>query len=302
MKSVGGSLYECVYLPGHPSLSASNADDGSYHSRDLFVQHPKHPKRWKYVSRLDDRVTLINGEKVLPLPIEGTIRQHGLVDEAVVVGVQRVEPGLLVFRAAAAQGTPEEEILDHIWPTVEDANARAEQFSRIGRAMVKVLPAGTACPRTDKGSIIRAQIYHMFADDINQMYSRANDRTGSLQLNVKDTASHLLTLCQKELRVPISTVHDDFYSHGVDSLQAIQLRRQILGNFKFADGAIIPQNLVYDTGNISRLAEAIYAIQNGQDTQQEDERALARDWIEKYSSFTCNPGSGAPSHQRAVVR
>ena len=102
---------------------------------------------------------------------------------------------------------------------------------------------------------------------------------------MKDTASHLLTLCQKELRALISTVHDDFYSHGVDSLQAIQLRRQILGNFKFADGAIIPQNLVYDTGNISRLAEAIYVIQNCQDTQQEDERAMARNWIEKYSLY-----------------
>lgn len=110
----GGSLYECVYLPGHRSLSASNADDGSYNSQDLFVQHPTHPKRWKYVARRDDRVTLINGEKVLPLPIEGTIRQHPFVEEAVVVGLQKAEPGLLIFRAPAAQDTPAEEIPDDI--------------------------------------------------------------------------------------------------------------------------------------------------------------------------------------------
>ncbi|GLA56115.1 hypothetical protein AnigIFM63604_004653, partial [Aspergillus niger] len=114
MKWVSGSLYECVYLPGHPSLSASNADDGSYHSQDLFVQHPTHPKRWKYVARRKDRVTLINGEKVLPPRIEGTIRQHPLVDEAVVIGVQKVEPGLLIFPAEAAQDTPAEEFLNHI--------------------------------------------------------------------------------------------------------------------------------------------------------------------------------------------
>ncbi|KAL5366111.1 hypothetical protein BJX96DRAFT_169654 [Aspergillus floccosus] len=280
---VGGSVYECVYLPGHPSLSASNADDGSYHSGDLFVQHPTHPKRWKYVARGDDRVTLTNGEKVLPLPIEGTIRRHPLVDKAVVVGVQKAEPGLLIFRAQAAKDTPAEEILDHIWSTVEEANARAEQFSRISRAMVTVLPEGTVCPRTDKRSIIRTQVYADFKDDINRMYSRSDDRAGALQLSVDDTAAHLLTLCQKELHVPISTVHDNLYSYG------------------FADAATVLQNLVYDAGNISRLAEAIYAIQHGQHTQHKDERALARDWIERYSSFPGTPGLGAPSQEKAVI-
>ncbi|BCS11960.1 putative NRPS-like protein biosynthetic cluster [Aspergillus luchuensis] len=300
MKWVSGSLYECVYLPGHPSLSASNADDGSYHSRDLFVQHPTHPKRWKYVARRDDRVTLINGEKVLPHPIEGTIRQHPLVDEAVVVGVQKAEPGLLIFRAAAAQDTPAEEVLDHI-AMVEEANARAEQFSRISRAMVTVLPAGAACPRTDKGLIIRAQVYDDFEDDISKMYSRCHDRSGALQLSVDDTAAHLLRRCQNELRLPISTVHEDLYSQGVDSLQVIQLRRQYCRDFKFADAATVPQNLVYEAGNISRLAELIYAIQHGQDTQHEDEWALARDWVEQYSSFSGTPGSGARSNEKAAI-
>ncbi|GLA10090.1 hypothetical protein AnigIFM60653_001475 [Aspergillus niger] len=301
MKWVSGSLYECVYLPGHPSLSASNADDGSYYSRDLFVQHPIHPKRWKYVARRDDCVTLINGEKVLPLRIEGTIRQHPLVDEAVVVGVQKAEPGLLIFRAAAAQDTPAEQVLDHIWPTVEEANAWAEQFSRISRAMVIVLPAGAACPRTDKGSIIRAQVYNDYKDDISKMYSRCHDGSGALQLSVDDIAAHLLKLCQNELRLPVSTVHEDLYSHGVDSLQAIQLRRQICRDFKFADAATVPHNLVYDAGNISRLAELIYAIQHGQDTQHEDEWALARDWVQQYSSFSGTPGSGARSNEKAAI-
>ena len=116
--------------------------------------------------------------------------------------VSRVGPGLLVFRAATAQDTPKEDILDHNWPTMEDANARQNSF--------------------------RASVY-----DINQMYSRSNDRIGSVQLNVKNTASHLLTLCQKELRVPISTVHDDFYSHGGrdGNLFALRLAKRAFSGF-----------------------------------------------------------------------
>lgn len=185
---------------------------------------------------------------------------------------------------------------------MEEANAQAEQFSRIARAMVTVLPAGAACPRTDKGSIIRAQVYKNFADDINQMYSHSLDASGGLRLSVDDTAAHLLALCQNELRVPISRVHDDLYSYGVDSLRAILLRRQICRDSKFPDNGNVPQNLMYDAGDISRLAGAIYAIQHGQHTQHEDDQALARDWIERYSSLSGTPGSGAPSYDKAVVR
>lgn len=118
MKPVGDSLYECVYLSGHPALNISNSDEppGSFHSQDIFAPHPTIPDRWKYVTRLDDRITLVNGEKVLPLPIEGQIKQHPLIDEAVVVGVGKAAPGLLIFRSVEAKQLSDKELLDIIWP------------------------------------------------------------------------------------------------------------------------------------------------------------------------------------------
>ncbi|KAI4113110.1 MAG: hypothetical protein LQ345_005845, partial [Seirophora villosa] len=102
MSPLGSSLFECVYLKGHPALSTTEVSDdplpGSWHSKDVFTPHPTIPDTWKYVTRLDDRVTLINGEKVLPLPIEGRMREDPLVREAAVVGIDRSIPGLLVFR------------------------------------------------------------------------------------------------------------------------------------------------------------------------------------------------------------
>src|SRR5213078_4671350 len=107
-----------VFLAGYPALSVSNSDDppGSFHSKDVFTPHPVIPERWKYVTRLDDRVTLLNGEKVLPLPIECCIRKHPLIREAVVVGIGKAVPGLLVFRSNAAKGLSDNDFVDAIWP------------------------------------------------------------------------------------------------------------------------------------------------------------------------------------------
>ena len=89
------AVCECIVLDGHRAKSISNSDDppNSFHTSDLFVAHPSIPNAWKFVGRADDRVTLLNGEKVLPLPIEGRIVQDPLVREAVVFGMDRAVPG-----------------------------------------------------------------------------------------------------------------------------------------------------------------------------------------------------------------
>jgi len=88
MRPVDGEICEAIVLDGLKSKAISNSDDppNSYHTSDLFAPHPMIPDAWKFVGRLDDRITLLNGEKVLPLPIEGRIRRHPLVKEAVIFG------------------------------------------------------------------------------------------------------------------------------------------------------------------------------------------------------------------------
>lgn len=83
--------------------SNSNDPPNSYHTSDLFIPHPVIKNAWKPIGRLDDRITLLNGEKVLPLAIEGRITQHKYVREAVVFGVDRSVPGLLLFKGANAR-------------------------------------------------------------------------------------------------------------------------------------------------------------------------------------------------------
>lgn len=288
MKPIGGSLYECVYLAGHPALTMSNSNEppGSFHSKDVFTPHPTIPNRWKYASRLDDRITLVNGEKVLPLPIEGHIKQHPFIDEAVVVGVGKTAPGLLVFRAEQAAHLSDSDYLGAIWSTIDEANSRAEQFSQISRDMVAILPNSSKFPRTDKGSMIRAQVYLQHANLINSIYTKAERAAeGDLQLNLAATRSRLMQLCHDDLGIPISNVDANFFAEGIDSLKAIHLRRLVLRSFKFDVGKCPAQNVVFEMGNVSRLSEHIYALQNGKKVTTESDASVMTGLIKKYSVF-----------------
>ncbi|KAJ5669929.1 uncharacterized protein N7477_005292 [Penicillium maclennaniae] len=289
MKPIGDSLYECVYLKGHPALTTSNSDEppGSFHSKDVFTPHPTIPDRWKYASRLDDRITLVNGEKVLPLPIEGYIKQDVLIHEAVIFGLGKAVPGLLIFQSQEAgdANISNDQYIDTIWPTIEGANARAERFSQISRDMIAVLPFASKFPRTDKGSMIRAQVYLQYAEVIESIYKNAEQVVGDLRLDLTGTQSRLMDFCRGSLGVSLSGVEADFFAEGIDSLKAIHLRRLILQNFSFDQDAL-PQNVVYETGNVLRLAKHICAIQNGESVVSKDTDAdFVKNLIQKYSSY-----------------
>lgn len=304
MKPLGSSLFECVYLAGHPALTTSNSNEppGSFHSKDVFTPHPSIPNRWKYASRLDDRITLVNGEKVLPLPIEGYIKQDPLIHEAVVVGLGKAAPGLLIFKAAEAEDLSTEEYLETIWPTIEGANARAERFSQIPRDLIVVLSHTSKFPRTDKGSMIRAQVYLQYAGVIDGIYTSAERVEGSLQLDLPETQSVLMGLCRNELGISLSSAKADFFAEGVDSLKAIHLRRLVLQNFQF-DNDGVGQNVVYETGSIARLAEHICALQSGKSTSViENDAEAMLDLIHRYSSFQEHiPQSSTNSTTKSVV-
>ncbi|KAK2607921.1 hypothetical protein N8I77_006562 [Diaporthe amygdali] len=266
MNSIGGGQYEVVYLKGHPGLTTSNSDHprpGSWHSKDVFVPHPTIPEAWKYVTRLDDRITLVNGEKILPLDIEGRLREDKLVREAMVVGVDKPVPGLLAFRATASDHLSDEAYLDAIWPSVADANSRSEAFAQITRDMIAVIPSSTIYPQTDKGNIIRAQVYNKFSDEIKQLYSRLDETPeGGLKLNIHELEEFITSAFKSHAGVLIPSVEDDFFSCGVDSLRAIQIRRFIQKSIDVGRNEL-PSNVVYEHGNVRQLAIYLYSLRCG---------------------------------------
>lgn len=304
MDKIAEGVYECVALDGLGSKTATNSDNppNSFRTKDLFAPHPTKPNAWKYLSRLDDRLTLMNGEKVLPLPIEGRIRQEHLVKEAAVFGAGRTVPGLLVFRADEAASMSDEEYFNAIWPAVEAANARAETFSRIPRELVVVLPADTSYPRTDKGTFIRAQLYDLFQSTIEEAYDRfENGQSGTLALDIPELEQFLLTLFESDLKAKLS-INSDFYQAGIDSLQCTRMWSTIKKKLDLGGKqSELSQNVLYETANVAALARHLYHLRTGEGDVVQDETAAMAQLIEKYSRFSKHEPSEVQRSDKQVV-
>ncbi|KAL8933717.1 MAG: hypothetical protein Q9216_006236 [Gyalolechia sp. 2 TL-2023] len=288
-RCMGDDQYEFVFLKDYPSRVESNSDDppDSFYSKDIYSRHPTIPNAWKYLGRFDDRVTLTNGEKVLPLPIEGRIREQPLVREAVVFGVAKSVPGLLVFRSEEAKEMPDEEFIDHIWPDVKDANLAAEGFSQIGKDMIVPLPADAKYPQTDKGSFIRPQVYLAYEKEISEVYDRLEQQQeGTLQLEVPELEEHIIRLGRGLLGEQLENKTSDFFSAGMDSLRAIQLRSLIIKDLDLGGNSkSLNQNIVFETSNVENLARHLYDLRKGHTSDIEDAKKLMERLTEKYSVF-----------------
>ncbi|OAG01988.1 acetyl-CoA synthetase-like protein [Paraphaeosphaeria sporulosa] len=287
MRPVGGGQYECIYLRGHPGLSSTSLEsetDGSWRSKDIFVPHSTVLDAWKYITRTDDRITLINGEKVLPLPIEGCIRENHLVREAVVIGIDRPIPGLLVFKSHLADQIPDGEYVDSIWPTIQDANAAAESFSQITKDMIWVFLSTEEYPRTDKNSIIRAQVYRTFAQQIDMLYARIEAQEGCLKLSLPAIEEFLRETFEDIVGASMPSAETDYFSAGVDSLRAIQMRRIIQKTLDLGGHELSP-NVVYEYQSPKKLAQYLHSLRTGTSMAVDGEAELMGQLITDHSTF-----------------
>lgn len=307
-KPRGINLYECVVADGWPSKVQSNQPDGSYATKDLFEPHPSIPRAWKYICRLDDTIVLVNGEKFNPVAMEGTVRSNKHVAEAVVFGAGRPYLGMLVVPAPCTSANTSSEILDIVWPTIISANKNADEFARISRTMIKVLPHNCEYPRTDKGSIIRQAFYRTYEAEIQEIYDAADigaskDRLRSMGL--AELREYLRNLATNTLSAVASfSDDDDFFALGLDSLQAIQMRSEILQTVDVG-GMRLGQNIVFEHPSVEKLSGFLSALSSGKDTEKqgsvkEDMEAL----IKKYSivdSRTRHERSTVVSHPNLIL-
>ncbi|KAH8804874.1 hypothetical protein F5884DRAFT_735559 [Xylogone sp. PMI_703] len=290
MEEVTPGLFECIALDGLPSKNTSNSDrpPNSFHTKDLFRHHPDPAKfnLWQYVTRMDDRITLINGEKVLPVPIEGHIRLHPLVKEAIVFGIGRTVPGLILFRSENADSMSRVEYLSEVWPAIEVANSKTEKFSQIPKDLIIDLPYGTPYPTTPKGTFIRTQMYEQFAEFIEKAYAVFENGSGSLKLDIPELEGFLFDAF-RQLGVEIPFAYTDIFSAGIDSLQATMMwslfKRELDLGGRQAD---LSQNIVFEAGNIRNLARCLFDLRvSGRQERLGSDIIIMKAMIEKFSGF-----------------
>lgn len=279
-------VFELICLDGWPSKVMSNRPDGSYATKDLFMKHPT-IEAYKYYARLDDTIVLVNGEKVNPLAMEGTIRQDTVVSEAVVFGAGKASIGLIIIPSEEAFGLSTDQIIDRIWPAVERVQTTMPAYGHLSRDMVKVLPADTQYPCTDKGTVIRQAFYRQFSQIIEDAYEEKNGMKESLALSEPELKSFLQEQLQNilTLKNPSALTDDaDFFSLGMDSLQATQLRSVLVKHID-TNGQKLGLNVAFDYPTINSLAHHLESLRSGTTADTESIEEMMEKLIPKYSSF-----------------
>ena len=285
MRSAG--IFELIALDGLPSKVASNRPDGSYATKDLFTPHPTTPNAWKYYARMDDTIVLLNGEKHVPTSFEQVIRDNVNVAEAVLFGSSKPRVGMLLIPSDATIGMNEEQVLQLLTPVIIQANEDTPGYAKLALDMVKVLPIGTPYPRTDKGTVIRAAFYKQFATEIDAIYEASENSSGDLSLSEEELrifirAEMMLLLSLKDPTVLSDDT--DFFSLGVDSLQAIQLR-SILSRRINLGGQKMGSNIAFDFPTVRTLARKLFCMRTGETSEAVSVEDQMNALISKYGTF-----------------
>ncbi|KAJ7743089.1 L-aminoadipate-semialdehyde dehydrogenase [Mycena metata] len=306
----GDSTFEAVVKDGYPAKIETNRPDGSYATKDLFLRHPEHDNWYKYIGRLDDTLVQTLGEKTNPVPIELAIRGNSpYVTEAIVFGAGKPQTGCLILPSDLAKGLSNAQIMEKIWPVIEQANAQAPTHSRLLPEMIEILPHDTQIPIATKMSILRPACYAKFKDLIESVYARfeqEGDEDSKFRLAKPELEEFILNAIVKALGPSKSANIDrkvDLFAFGVDSLQGTRIRN-VCQKELFLAGNTLGQNVVYEYPSVEKLADHILSLQAGA-TSTEDQHepkmmAMVDKWLANVKTHE-PPASAAPRPEDARV-
>lgn len=245
--------------------------DTIFEVQDSLVASPDHPKTdFNSLGRNDDLIVLATGEKVLPNILETAVSESEHCKAAIAIGQSQFQIGLLVETKEEVYEWDIESFRDSLWPVVEKANQLMDAQGRISsKKAIAVVPSGQTLPRTDKGSIQRKEVYRVFDGLITETFRALEeddlDDESLPLLDANNLENEIKALIQERLtwKVPEDkwTAHDDLFDLGMDSLQAIQLRRLLTKtarkNATNSEDGTIPREFIYSHPSVSKVAAAI---------------------------------------------
>lgn len=230
-----------------------------YETRDLLTPHPTLRGLWRYRARKDDIIVFLNGEKTNPISFEQEVSRHPEVRSAVVVGAQRFEACLIVELHRNETLSPEEreQVIDGIWENVQIANKDCPAHARVSKENIILADPSKPLPRAAKGTVQRAAALVLYEEEIEKFYAEREARNSYASkpaLSITDTSdpdavsTTLNDLVSQITQWNTGLANDtDFFSLGMDSLQVLQLSRQLN----------LPPSAIYSSPSIDLLTKAV---------------------------------------------
>jgi thioester reductase-like protein/acyl-coenzyme A synthetase/AMP-(fatty) acid ligase/aryl carrier-like protein len=276
-----------------------------YGTRDLFSPHPTLPNLWSWRARADDIIVFLNGEKTNPISMEQHIvAENAEVLTAIVVGAQRFQAALLLEPApnAPPQNSAEEAaFIERVWPSIEAANKTAPAHARIEKAMILPMSSSKPVIRAGKGTIQRAATLQQYSAELDRLYQNADMNIGTADeiarpvdiQGIEAISGTVKTIMVRASGKTDINSHDNFFEFGMDSLQALNITRELRQSFRMPEIAIAT---VYSNPSIAKLSEAVQTLQKGkQDSKDISEKARAQSIASMLGEFKDKVCTIAPS-------
>lgn len=266
-------LCELVVQPQWPFRSKTNCENGSYATSDLFEPHPHRRDLWRYHSRADSQITLANGKKFDPAPLEQELQStSGLVQDVYIFGTGKPCAGALLFPQSGA--TPDA-VVASVKQVLPPVNSRNPPHARIAASMLVVVPrlgVDEPLPKSSKGSILRHQADDMYMSYIEAAYNALPvvSGVGSICLEPGDLLATLLASFSEVLQRPVDP-NQDLYQQGVDSIACMQIRKSIEAKRLMPSHHRLPLNVVYDHGTIKGLASYMHHAWDSSSKEEQGE-------------------------------
>ncbi|KAL8822795.1 MAG: hypothetical protein Q9191_006476 [Dirinaria sp. TL-2023a] len=307
----GDGLAELVVQAQWPHMAKRNREDGSYATADLFEPHKKLPNAWKYHSRADSQLTLITGKKFDPAPLEDMIATSALLADVLIFGNGQQSPGALLFRNAQSASMTDHELVEKIWPLIEELNYEGQSHTKISKPMLVVMPADAGrLEKSSKGTVLRRQAEEKYEKEIQKVYQvtpvpncDVTDGAEIQEVQDEDLPVAVMNLISSATGKKHTIPEDaDLFSYGIDSVACMQIRAMLHSTLLPRTAPALPLNVVYDCGSIRSLSKYIRNIRHGRITQQEDEIQLMHDLVQKYIAIDQTAAPSISDHATAASR
>lgn len=325
----GEELYELVIVR-HPSTDPYHSafvtfpELTEYPLNDLFTKHPTKENYWLYVGRADDVVVLSNGEKLTPVAMEASLRDHPSINGALVVGQGRFSTAAVIelwpeVAQTLKSAEEREKFIDSLWPYAASANEKAPAHAQLAKDMIILAPIDKPFLRAGKGTVQRGATVKLFKREIEELYQRTDEegQEALLDLPKIDLRQDIISL-QESLAELIDVVtgiravaiDQDFFSSGMDSLHIMRLSKHLksalVGN-TFPQDKINTQ-IIYTHPTLATLASRLKALSlatngttNGTDSAGDREKRML-EMLKKYlDDLPASTTKKARAHQQGLT-
>lgn len=300
-RHASGDEYEMVVvrderLKGTQPTFELFPDLQEYPTHDLFSKHPTKHDRWLYQGRSDDVIVFLTGEKTNPIVMEDLVQSHPEVRSALVVGQNRFEAALLIELSQPSKlaKNGRVELIRSLWPVVEEANQKSPAYARVSRSHILFTSPEKPMSRTGKGTVQRRFTIENYSAEIDALYSDA-ENTNGCDSSVKFDPSRIRESVQQTVAFATGLedlgFDDDFFSRGMDSLQAVNTAKYLKSGLQDAGMKLanLGPSTIYANPTITKLTSTVESFQqkgrNGAESAEKTRIDDMKGVLEKYSDM-----------------